>query len=89
MLQLMMEYVLLQSLLLMLACKVQGAELSVSLFGIKPWYEFICPVFALSSKIEDQKFLVIKVSAYVDFNYSILQRRVVFFFKLRRHLKIC
>ena len=78
MLQLMMECVLLQSLLLMLAYKVQGAELSVSLFGIKPQYEFICLVFAISSKIEDQKFLVIKVSAYLDFNYSISQRHFFF-----------
>lgn len=42
------------SLLLMLACKVQGAELAVSLFGIKPEYEFICLVFATSSQVEDR-----------------------------------
>ena len=41
-------------LLLMLACKVQGAELTVSLFGIKPGYEFICLVFATSSQVEDR-----------------------------------
>ena len=54
MVQPMMEWVLLWSLLLMLACKVQGAELAVSLFGIKPEYEFICLVFATSSQVEDR-----------------------------------
>lgn len=67
-----MKHVLLWSLLLILAHKVQGAELSVSLFGIKPRYEFICLVFAIYPKIEDKKFLVIKVSAYEDSDDSIL-----------------
>ena len=87
-LRLLMEYILLESLLLILACKVQGAALNMSLFGIKPQYEFICLVFAISSKTEDQKFLVINVSAHLDSNYSILQSHVMFF-KLWKHLKIC
>lgn len=80
MVRLMMEYVWLWPLLLMLAHEEQGTELSVSLLGIRPGYEFICLVFAISSKIEDQKFLVIKISEYLDSEYSILQRHVSLFF---------
>lgn len=79
MVRLMMEYVWLWPLLLILAHEEQGTELSVSLLGIRPGYEFICLVFAISSKIEDQKFLVIKISEYLDSEYSILQRHVSLF----------
>lgn len=74
----------------MLAHKVQGAELTVSLFGIKPRYEFIWLVFAISSKIEYQKFLVIKISEYLILNTLFYKGMCfVLFFLLERHLKIC
>lgn len=47
---------------------MQSATTRVTLWN-KICYEFICLVFAISSKTEDQNFLLIKIVAYLDFNY--------------------